>query len=341
MRRLILGTTTGIHTSQLGFGCVRLTAQRSRREALQILEQAFALGITHFDVARAYGFGRAEGILGEFLQGKREKVTVATKFGLLPPAGLAGNRWIIDAAKTMLAPFPKLLRRAKSRGAAMGKVSVFDPNAAVQSLQTSLRQLKTDYIDILLLHEATLADAASESLIEALQRQVSEGRVRCLGVASDFEKLHQDAALLPASYQVVQFNDNAAMRNLPKLAHRESRALITHSVFQPVEQLRQAMAGRPHLVQRFSSEIGADLSHSGVLGSLLLQFALQSNAEGIVLFSSVDPARVTANVREVESPRWSEAQLSQFMEFVDEVLDPQRIADRPTATSTSSGREAS
>jgi aryl-alcohol dehydrogenase-like predicted oxidoreductase len=50
-----------------------------------MLERAFALGITHFDVARAYGFGRAEGILGKFLRGRRDQVTVATKLGLQPP----------------------------------------------------------------------------------------------------------------------------------------------------------------------------------------------------------------------------------------------------------------
>jgi D-threo-aldose 1-dehydrogenase len=340
MRRLTLGAT-GIETSQVGFGCVRLTAQRNRREALRILEHAFDLGITHFDVARAYGFGRAEGILGEFLQGKRERVTVATKFGLQPPGGLAGNRWIIDTAKMVLGPFPKLLRRAKSSGAAMGKAGVFNPEAAIQSLETSLRELKTDYVDVLLLHEATLADATSEPLIEALQRQVNQGRVRCLGVASEFGKLHEDAALLPATYQVVQFNDNALARNLPRLAHRKPRALITHSVFQPADLLQEAIGARPQLVGKFSSEMNVELGDPRVTGSLLLQYALRSNADGIVLFSSVDPARVTANVHEAESHRWDEAQLSRFVKFVDQVLNPQLGSGLPDAADTSLGREAS
>jgi aryl-alcohol dehydrogenase-like predicted oxidoreductase len=56
------------------------------------LEEAFAQGITRFDVARAYGLGRAEGILGEFLGSKRQQVTLATKFGIKPPSGLAEVR---------------------------------------------------------------------------------------------------------------------------------------------------------------------------------------------------------------------------------------------------------
>src|SRR5712671_714997 len=111
MDRAILGSTT----FRLGFGCVQLTTHRDEAEAMAILEHAFAHGITHFDVARAYGFGRAEGILGDFLRDKRPRVTVATKFGIQPPSGIAGNRWIIDVAKKILGPFPSLLRHAKHR----------------------------------------------------------------------------------------------------------------------------------------------------------------------------------------------------------------------------------
>lgn len=120
MGRQVLGQT-GLETSRLGFGCVQLTTHRNRRKALAILEHAFAEGTTHFDVARAYGFGRSESILSKFLRGKRCQVTVATKFGLQPPSGLAGNRRIIDAAKKILSPFPSLLRSAKARGTAMVK----------------------------------------------------------------------------------------------------------------------------------------------------------------------------------------------------------------------------
>src|SRR2546423_15085185 len=115
MRRQILEPNL-MEVSRLGFGCVKLTTHRDRRDAVRILEQAFGLGITHFDVARAYGFGRAEYILGEFLRGKRDRVTVATKFGLAPPSGLRGNRWVIDLAKRLLGPFPQLLQRAQELG---------------------------------------------------------------------------------------------------------------------------------------------------------------------------------------------------------------------------------
>jgi aryl-alcohol dehydrogenase-like predicted oxidoreductase len=326
MRKQILGQT-GIETSQLGFGCVQLTSLPSRREAHAILEHAFGQGITHFDVARAYGFGRAEGILGAFLRGKRDRVTVATKLGLQPPSGLAGNRWIIDSVKRVLAPFPALQRQVRQRGGTMTKTGIFTPAAALQSLETSLRELRTDYVDVLFLHEATLADAADEALIEMLGQQVAKGRVRCLGIASDFHKVGGDAEAVPEQYRLLQFEDNAAHRNLDTLAHRERRAIITHSIFQPAKMLREAIVTHPETARTFSAELGSDLTDPKVVGSLLLHYALSSNADGVVLFSSTDLGRITMNVRDAESvcqPR----HLSVFVRFVDEILNSPQNASQ-------------
>lgn len=307
-----------INISALGFGCVQLTAHPSRAEALRALEHALACGITHFDVARAYGFGRAESILGEFLRGKREKVTVATKFGLQPPSGLAGNRWVIDAAKKVLSPFPALLRRARRHGETAGTQD-FSPQAAVQSLHTSLRELGTDYVDFLLLHEATLADACSDPLIEALQKEVANGTVRALGIASGAGKFGHDAGKLPPALEIVQISDNALESNCSGLTNMERHTLITHSVFAPVRVLLKASNVHGQLVQDYSTRIDADLRNLALIGSLLLQHALRSNPRGVVLFSSLSPERISANAKAVESSPWSNAQMALFMEFVDTI----------------------
>lgn len=307
-------------TFRLGFGCVQLTTHRETSEAVALLDHAFALGITHFDVARAYGFGRAEGILGKFLCGRRDQVTVATKLGLQPPAGIAGNPRIINAAKRLLRPFPGLLDLAKRGGSAMGKSGVFSPQAAIQSLEASLRELGTDYVDILLLHEATLADAAGEALLEALQRQVAKGSIRHLGIASEFSKLQQDLTRLPAAYQTVQFNDNAWRRNLPRLENRVDRLLITHSIFEPAARLRDAVKAHADVAAESSRRIGVDLSHPDVIAVLLLHYALSSNGGGIVLFSSTNPRHLENNVREAHGQRFDKAQLEHFVGYVDQVL---------------------
>ena len=59
----------------IGFGCSSLTSV-GRKKALRLLESAFDVGIRHFDVARYYGYGEAEGILGTFIKSRRAQVTV-------------------------------------------------------------------------------------------------------------------------------------------------------------------------------------------------------------------------------------------------------------------------
>jgi len=314
-----------MEVSALGYGCTQLTTLPERQQAVDLLEHVFAEGITHFDVARGYGFGRAEGILGEFLRGKRDRVTVATKFGLQPPSGLAGNRRVIDAAKRLLRPFPWLLQRAKNQGSALSKSGIFTPALAVQSLETSLRELGTDYVDIFFLHEATLSDAANEDLIETLQAQVAKGKIQLLGVASDFGKLTLDANLLPVPYQVVQFNDNAAARNLAKLAHHEDRAVILHSIFNPFKTFRSFAQTMPDKVRTFSAQTQLDLADFRVLGSLLLHYALRANA-GPVLFSSASLKRVTENVRDVSTANYDDNQMNCFCKFVDDCAAAQSVS---------------
>jgi D-threo-aldose 1-dehydrogenase len=58
---------TGTTTTALGFGCSGIIGSNTRTESLGLLSTAVELGIRHFDVARSYGSGDAEAILGDFL----------------------------------------------------------------------------------------------------------------------------------------------------------------------------------------------------------------------------------------------------------------------------------
>ncbi len=317
---------TDIEISALGFGCVQLTSFKEKKEALAILEHVFAADITHFDVARLYGFGRAEGILGEFLRGKRHQVTVATKFGFELPSSLSKNPKLISTAKKLLGPFPKLLRHIKNRAAAKIKGGIFTPKMAVESLEISLRELKTDYIDIFLLHEATLTDAISMPLIETLQQQVAQGKIRCFGVASDFLKLDES---IPSAYQILQFNDNAADKNMEKLLRHPRQDCITHSIFKPLEKLLPAIQVHSKIVEKFSSQIDVDLSNPNKVSNLLLHYALQYNIHGMVLFSSMNPTHIENNVKISRMQSFTEAQLAGFVTFVDEILNRKVSQDDP------------
>jgi aryl-alcohol dehydrogenase-like predicted oxidoreductase len=126
-----------------------------RRAALAATREALGLGITLFDTAHAYGFGAAEEVLGEALRPEiraaRESVVIATKGGLRKEGGLT----VRDSS-------PVALRR---------------------DLESSLRALGTDYVDIYQVHWPDPA-VPIETTAEALDEFVRQGLVRHVGVSN-------------------------------------------------------------------------------------------------------------------------------------------------------------
>jgi len=71
----------GRKTANLGFGCAGLLRLPTLRQRENLLRTAVEVGLTHFDVARMYGMGTAEGIVGSWLKPFRGQDTLARKFG--------------------------------------------------------------------------------------------------------------------------------------------------------------------------------------------------------------------------------------------------------------------
>ena len=105
MRYLDVGTTPRI--SKIGLGTWQFGAREwgygedySGREARDIVRRAVDLGVTLFDTAEVYGFGRSERILGEALGGRRESAFLATKLlPVLPLAPVVEQRAVASAAR--------------------------------------------------------------------------------------------------------------------------------------------------------------------------------------------------------------------------------------------------
>ena len=78
---------SGLRVSELGLGCSGLGGgffQRDDWAASRVVGHALARGITFFDVADNYGYGHAERLLGQLLEGRRSQVVLASKGGYLP-----------------------------------------------------------------------------------------------------------------------------------------------------------------------------------------------------------------------------------------------------------------
>lgn len=263
-------TFKDLSTSSLGFGCVKLTAHNSERAARRTLEVAFEEGIRHFDVARLYGFGYAEGILGRFIRDKRMQVTVTTKFGLYPPRLPFFNLRLLNLARRAVSKMPKLKKQIADSTAFLTVQGRFSAKEAEESLNMSLRELHTDYVDILLLHECSLEDANHPEILQFLDIAAQKGKIRLSGLGTHWRNLPTDFHDIAAAHSVVQFENVPPQNTIHKFANSDERLLITHGLFN---------AGP-------SKDVGATL-----------ECARHSNPNGITLFSSANLEHIRHNAR--------------------------------------------
>jgi D-threo-aldose 1-dehydrogenase len=300
-------------SSVLGFGTTSFMSADSTQERLGLLGAAHDAGITHFDTAAYYGYGEAERLLGRVLAGKRDKVTITTKFGI-EPAGVVKARWINLLARKVLklAPFvKKILRRgAPQSGSTWG---VFDPEKAKISLERSLAALQTDYIDLVLLHEPTLESAASQPLIEFLEGEVKKGTIRAYGCGGEWSNIEKIAASgLPTS-RWLQFEDNSIFRHL-ETAEAAGAKCITFAPFNTaLPILAKWLDERPEKQSAWSKELGVDCFDKSNIAALLLAGSLARNHRGIVLFSSKNAQRIKQAARVASGKVLSSEQVSKFL----------------------------
>lgn len=303
-----------VRLARLGFGCVRLSACVSEKHALATLSSAFDLGVNHFDVARLYGAGTAEGILGRFAKSRRSQLTISTKVGLLPPARLAGKAKLIGVVKKLLRPFPGIMKLARRGVAAAGGPLEFNAAGIEQSLETSLRELQTDYVDCLFLHEASIADCNREDVIAFLDRQLRRGTIKTAGIGSASMRFRQPGTL-PELYQVLQFDHSAAQPSTELLNSQPNRLCIVHSVFAPLAKLMAIAEVNPRLLQETSARLELDLSDPAIIRSLLLHEALQANSHGCVLFSSTSEEHIRETIQDAAVAKFSPIGLREFSRY--------------------------
>jgi aryl-alcohol dehydrogenase-like predicted oxidoreductase len=144
---------SGLLVSVVGLGCNNFGGRVDRDGARAVVEAALDAGVTLFDTADVYGGrGGSETILGELLEGRREEVVLATKFGLAMHDGVERD--------------PRGSRRYIRH-----------------AVEASLRRLRTDHIDLYQYHRPDGVTPLQETL-EALSELVTEGKVRHIGCSN-------------------------------------------------------------------------------------------------------------------------------------------------------------
>ena len=293
--------------SRLGFGTAALMSRVSRRDSVRLLETALEEGITHFDTARSYGFGEAELAVGDVLAGRRDRITVTTKVGILPPRrsallspAKAFARGLLRAAPSLRAP----LRRGAGGLVVAGR---FDVESMTASLHTSLRHLRTDYVDLLLLHQPSCEMLASDEPLAFLERVQREGKVRQFGVAADAGAITYALEQAPAYAPVVQLANNVVEPMLLRIPAAQGRTVIAHSPLGAwMSGLLQSLKHNGTMAAEWSRALEADVREPGCLPQLALQWAMADVPRGVVLFSTTKPAHVREDAAALRTAASSE-----------------------------------
>jgi aryl-alcohol dehydrogenase-like predicted oxidoreductase len=296
------------------------------KRALELLATAFDAGVRHFDVARFYGFGDAEALLGAFVRTRRAEVTITTKFGIEPPPRSNALQYAMRAGRQLVRLMPAA-RGILQRGAhTLVKRGRFSVEEARSSLETSLRELGTDYIDFFLLHDYEPSDHAVDDLVAFLADRVKEGVVRYFGVGTGIERIVRALQVTPELCDVVQFENSVLSRNRDKLrdghAGRPLMAVTHGALGASYRSIVGSLKARRALVADWSRQLGVDCSSEEAISGLMLNYAVHANPNGLVLFSSRDASRTKQNTRAVLEPKVSSAQIELFERLVERDLMP-------------------
>jgi diketogulonate reductase-like aldo/keto reductase len=281
-------------STALGFGCSQLMGGITRRDSIALLEVAFDVGIRHFDVAPSYGYGQAESVLGETFRLKRDRITIATKFGIQPPR----SQSLLGIGRRLLIPVVGRIPAIKSRlsriAGALKERARFSPHELSMSLEKSLRALRTDHIDVLLLHEAVVADLSDE-LFALLERSVREGKIVTFGIGSERTSVEQIYHLQRRFCPVLQFEWSVLSRELP--THPGSVVITHRSLSESFGRLKAWLRDNPAVARVWTDELAMDVADSSVLSRLMISASLHANQGGIVLFSSRNTQNIKANAK--------------------------------------------
>jgi len=286
----------GLSISPVAFGCASLLRLPSARERAGLIAAAIDAGVTHFDVARMYGLGAAEGELGRALRGRREQLTVATKFGIDASGGLARLGRLQAPARALLAKSSKVRSAVRSRRDAFATPRSYDAGRARVSLDRSLLELGLDHVEILFLHDPRPHDEVDgAALVAFLEDARSAGKIRAWGVSLDAASGLEVLPRLPGR-GVLQLRYDV-LAPTP-----DARPAIAFGVMSAHAAIGAWLRDDPSRRQEWTAALGADPLDGDQLASLLVAEALRRPGVKSVLYATTQPARLAVPRRTLQSP---------------------------------------
>ena len=280
---------------------------------MALVRRALDLGVTLFDTAASYG---TEGVVGQGLVGvTRDKVVIATKAN------------INNGDETL------------------------SPDKVVASLETSLRLLRTDHVDVLQLHGVKAAhyDYAVETILPAVRREQEKGKVRFLGLTEGTSSDHRAEMLSRAvkddHWDTVMLafhmmHQHARKAVLPGTQAKRIGTLLmsaVRSIFAKPERVSAAMrdlaaAGKvPQSLADDPDPLGFLIHEGGALSltDAAYRFARYETGIDVVLFGTGDVHHMEANVASLSRPPLPAADRQRLIDLFGHLQGAGLVASAP------------
>ncbi len=301
-------TLKDILHSKLGFGAAPLGnmfRDIPEEEALATVEAAWNDGIRYYDNAPFYGAGLAEIRMGRALAGKpRDQYVISTKVG----------RLILDEVEDISARDLGEKGDVFKYGLPNKIVNDYTEDATYRSIEDSLKRLKTDYIDIVWVHDIAQDfygdewlgkfEEARKGAFRALDRMRDEGVIKAWGLGVNkvepiellvaLDEPRPDGFLLAGRYSLLD-HDRALQRVMPTVAERglgivvggpySSGALVGGPNFEYAPATPEILA-KVAAIKAIADRHGISMKAAG------LQFALAHPAVAAVIPGASRPARI-------------------------------------------------
>jgi aryl-alcohol dehydrogenase-like predicted oxidoreductase len=276
---------TGIEVSVVGLGCNNFGRRIDEATASAVIDAALDAGITFLDTADIYGDRASEEIIGRALEGRRDRIVLATKFGGggAPGRGQGARDYVRSA------------------------------------VEASLGRLRTDWIDLYQHHQED-PDTPLAETIGALDELVSEGRIRAYGTSNySPERIREAASLAGKAYASEQSQYSLLRRDAEReqLPACEQVGIGFIPYFPLASGLLTGKVGRDRPPEPGTRLHGRELSEddidaverlsvvAGELGASLLEVAIGFLAAQPTIVSVIAGATRPEQVRaNAEAGRW-------------------------------------
>lgn len=223
---------------KIGLGCSRLgsLANTSASSPVDLLNDAYDMGIRYFDTADIYAQGDSERWLGEVLEA-REDVRICTKVGQYFPRHLRMLLPVKAQVRSLVQRFPALNSGVRSVRAAPLPVN-YSPDYIEGAVSASLKRLRRSNIDTIMLHGVQRHSIGTNEAIQTLGKLRLAGKLKNVGVSCD-DLESAKAMISHPGVNVIQFAvhgiGNEALE-LAKEVHDTGKEFVAREIFHSIDK---------------------------------------------------------------------------------------------------------